>query len=201
MTGRLLFDSGRAPYTRAIFGGFDSFTLFDKDIRQFGSIEWGAAVPERISLLGPESFDVTPREFSESTRSRHVHVIDDRLDFRVDVRRKCKSFIFLPKLSSRLATSSRFVVIARLNAYDPGLPKFRPGSAPVRETKPAKPERQHACLILNRDRWPLRSAARRQPLNHRLRQLDETRGVRILVSVQNDGPSRIAADPHLRVQR
>jgi formamidopyrimidine-DNA glycosylase len=73
MTGKLLFDSGRTPYTRAIFG-FDSFTLFYEDIRQFGSIEWSAAVPERISVLGPEPFDVTPREFFESMRGRRTPV-------------------------------------------------------------------------------------------------------------------------------
>jgi formamidopyrimidine-DNA glycosylase len=73
MTGKLLFDSGRTPYTRAIFG-FDGCTLFYEDIRQFGSIEWSATVPERIALLGPEPFDITPRQFFEATRGRRTPV-------------------------------------------------------------------------------------------------------------------------------
>ena len=35
MTGKFLFDSGRTPYTRAVFG-LDDVTLFYEDIRQFG---------------------------------------------------------------------------------------------------------------------------------------------------------------------
>jgi formamidopyrimidine-DNA glycosylase len=73
MTGKLLFDSGRTPYTRAILG-FDGFALFYEDVRQFGSIEWSAAVPERITLLGPEPFDITPQEFFQSTRGRRTPV-------------------------------------------------------------------------------------------------------------------------------
>ncbi len=73
MTGKLLFDSGRTPYTRAIFG-FDGCTLFYEDIRQFGSIEWSATIPERIELLGPEPFDITAAEFFEATRGRRTPV-------------------------------------------------------------------------------------------------------------------------------
>ena len=73
MTGKLLFDSGRTPYTRAIFG-FDGCTLFYEDIRQFGSIEWSTTVPERIELLGPEPFDITPAEFFEAMRNRRTPV-------------------------------------------------------------------------------------------------------------------------------
>ena len=73
MTGKLLFDSGRTPYTRAIFG-FDGCTLFYEDIRQFGSIEWSTNVPERIVLLGPEPFDITPGEFFQATRGRRTPV-------------------------------------------------------------------------------------------------------------------------------
>lgn len=73
MTGQLLFDSGRTPYTRAIFG-FDDCTLFYEDIRQFGSIEWSTAVPTRIELLGPEPFDIAPSELFTAMRGRRTPV-------------------------------------------------------------------------------------------------------------------------------
>jgi len=73
MTGKLLFDSGRTPYTRAIFG-FDDCTLFYEDIRQFGSIEWSTVVPTRIELLGPEPFDITPAAFHRAMRGRRTPV-------------------------------------------------------------------------------------------------------------------------------
>ena len=73
MTGKLLFDSGRTPYTRAIFG-FDDCTLFYEDIRQFGSIEWSTVVPKRIELLGPEPFDITPAAFHRAMRGRRTPV-------------------------------------------------------------------------------------------------------------------------------
>ncbi len=73
MTGKLLFDSGRTPYTRAIFA-FDGVTLFYEDIRQFGSVEWSAGVPERITLLGPEPFDISPQEFFVSMRGRRTPI-------------------------------------------------------------------------------------------------------------------------------
>jgi formamidopyrimidine-DNA glycosylase len=73
MTGKLLFDSGRTPYTRAIFG-FDGMTMFYEDIRQFGSIEWSAEIPGRINRLGPEPFDVTPQDFHGSFQGRRTPV-------------------------------------------------------------------------------------------------------------------------------
>lgn len=73
MTGQLLFDSGRTPYTRAIFA-MDDVTLFYDDIRQFGSIEWSASIPHRIEELGPEPFDITPAEFFACMRGRRTPV-------------------------------------------------------------------------------------------------------------------------------
>lgn len=73
MTGKLLFDSGRTPYTRAIFG-FDGCTLFYEDIRQFGSIEWSTAVPARIELLGPEPFAITAGELFTAMQGRRTPV-------------------------------------------------------------------------------------------------------------------------------
>ncbi|MEO8127341.1 MAG: bifunctional DNA-formamidopyrimidine glycosylase/DNA-(apurinic or apyrimidinic site) lyase [Bryobacteraceae bacterium] len=73
MTGKLLLDAERTPYTRAIFG-FDGGTLFYEDIRQFGSIEWSSVVPQRIERLGPEPFDITPAEFFQAMRARRTPV-------------------------------------------------------------------------------------------------------------------------------
>jgi formamidopyrimidine-DNA glycosylase len=73
MTGKFLFDSGRTPYTRAIFG-LDDVTLFYEDIRQFGSIEWSRALPDRMEQLGPEPFDISPAEFFASMRGRRTPV-------------------------------------------------------------------------------------------------------------------------------
>src|SRR5882757_9075013 len=73
MTGKLLFDSGRTPYTRAIFS-CDGLTLFYDDIRQFGSIEWCPQIPERITRLGAEPFDITPGELFQATRNRRTSI-------------------------------------------------------------------------------------------------------------------------------
>jgi formamidopyrimidine-DNA glycosylase len=73
MTGKLLFDSGRTPYTRAIFS-CDGLTLFYDDIRQFGSIEWCPDMPERITRLGAEPFDITPDELFRATRNRRTSI-------------------------------------------------------------------------------------------------------------------------------
>jgi formamidopyrimidine-DNA glycosylase len=73
MTGKLLFDSGRTPYTRAIFS-CDGLTLFYDDVRQFGSIEWSPQMPERITRLGLEPFEITPAGLFQETRNRRTSI-------------------------------------------------------------------------------------------------------------------------------
>ncbi|MGH9626851.1 MAG: bifunctional DNA-formamidopyrimidine glycosylase/DNA-(apurinic or apyrimidinic site) lyase [Bryobacteraceae bacterium] len=73
MTGRLLFDTPRTPYTRAVFTLEDGSLVYE-DIRQFGSIEWSSAVPSRVGRLGPEPFEISPEDFSSAMRRRKAPV-------------------------------------------------------------------------------------------------------------------------------
>lgn len=62
MTGKLLLESERTAYTRAIFTLSDGTLNYD-DTRMFGSIEWSEELPERMHRLGPEPLEVSPAEF------------------------------------------------------------------------------------------------------------------------------------------
>jgi formamidopyrimidine-DNA glycosylase len=62
MTGKLLWEGTKGPYTRAIFE-FDRGRLLYDDIRQFGRIEIAGAVPARIARLGPEPLVISEDEF------------------------------------------------------------------------------------------------------------------------------------------
>jgi formamidopyrimidine-DNA glycosylase len=72
MTGQLLLDSRRTPYTRAIFQLDDAILMFD-DIRTFGSIEW-APTPERTERLGPEPLSADVTAFFASIRGRKAPI-------------------------------------------------------------------------------------------------------------------------------
>jgi formamidopyrimidine-DNA glycosylase len=72
MTGQLLLDTARTPYTRAVFQLDDATLIFD-DVRTFGSIEW-ALSPERTAALGPEPLAVDIDEFFESIRGRKAPI-------------------------------------------------------------------------------------------------------------------------------
>ncbi|HUS06155.1 MAG TPA: bifunctional DNA-formamidopyrimidine glycosylase/DNA-(apurinic or apyrimidinic site) lyase [Bryobacteraceae bacterium] len=82
MTGKLLFDTPVTPYTRAIFG-LDDSTLLYEDVRQFGSIEYSAEVPERVGRLGPEPLEITPEEFYRALHARNTVVKAALLNQRV----------------------------------------------------------------------------------------------------------------------
>src|SRR5665213_1315912 len=56
MTGKLLIDAPPTKWTHAIFT-LDQCTLHYDDQRQFGRIEYGAQLPERVSALGPEPLE------------------------------------------------------------------------------------------------------------------------------------------------
>ncbi|MBL8229264.1 MAG: DNA-formamidopyrimidine glycosylase [Bryobacterales bacterium] len=73
MTGKLLVDGERTPYTRVIFH-LDGGELLYDDVRQFGRIHWHLVMPERLSALGPDPLSITTEEFVERLRARRGHV-------------------------------------------------------------------------------------------------------------------------------
>jgi formamidopyrimidine-DNA glycosylase len=70
MTGKLLVDAARTKWTHAIFT-LDSGSLLFDDPRQFGRIEYGAELPDRVSALGPEPLEVSRAEFGRRLKQRH----------------------------------------------------------------------------------------------------------------------------------
>lgn len=69
MTGKLLVDAERTKWTHAIFTLDRGVMIFD-DPRQFGRIEYGAELPERVAALGPEPLEVRLDEFARRIRER-----------------------------------------------------------------------------------------------------------------------------------
>ena len=69
MTGKLLIDAPQTKWTHAIFT-LDRGTLHYDDQRQFGRIEYGAKLPERVSALGPEPLEITLADFSARVKAR-----------------------------------------------------------------------------------------------------------------------------------
>lgn len=73
MTGKLLLDAARTPYTRAVFGLDRGSLLFD-DVRQFGSVEWSEGLPARVRKLGPEPLDISFEDLAAALRRRNAPV-------------------------------------------------------------------------------------------------------------------------------
>ncbi|MCC6392379.1 MAG: DNA-formamidopyrimidine glycosylase [Bryobacterales bacterium] len=73
MTGKLLLEGPRTPYTRVVFTLDDGELLYD-DIRQFGRIHWSPELPGRLARLGPEPLVITAEEFAARLRSRRGRV-------------------------------------------------------------------------------------------------------------------------------
>jgi formamidopyrimidine-DNA glycosylase len=69
MTGKLLIDAERTKWTHAIFTLDRGVLLYD-DPRQFGRIEYGVDLPERVRALGPEPLEVTLDEFAQRLKQR-----------------------------------------------------------------------------------------------------------------------------------
>src|ERR1035438_4394731 len=63
MTGKLLIDAPQTKWTHAIFT-LDRGTLHYDDQRQFGRIEYGVQLPDRVAALGPEPLEITLADFS-----------------------------------------------------------------------------------------------------------------------------------------
>jgi formamidopyrimidine-DNA glycosylase len=66
MTGALLVDQERGPYTRAILHLDRGRILFD-DVRQFGSLRWMERLPE---TYGPDPLDITEAQFAALLEGR-----------------------------------------------------------------------------------------------------------------------------------
>lgn len=69
MTGKLLVNGARTAYTRVVFALDDGVLLYD-DIRQFGRVEWGRALPARLAELGPDPLEIGLEEFLARLRMR-----------------------------------------------------------------------------------------------------------------------------------
>lgn len=81
MTGRLVWNACPGPYTRAVFF-FEHGNLLLDDVRQFARIEAGPGLPPAIGRLGPEPFELTPREFAARLRARRGRIKPLLLDQR-----------------------------------------------------------------------------------------------------------------------
>jgi formamidopyrimidine-DNA glycosylase len=73
MTGRLQMDAPPAKWTHAILT-LDRGVLTYEDPRQFGRIEYGPGVPERVAKLGPEPLEIPLAEFSSRLKARRTTV-------------------------------------------------------------------------------------------------------------------------------
>lgn len=77
MTGALLWNGERGPYTRARLDFEGGGTLLFDDIRQFGSLR---LVREPPRGLGPDPFEITAEDFGARLRSRDTEVKRALLD-------------------------------------------------------------------------------------------------------------------------
>lgn len=77
MTGKLLYDGARTPYTRAEFVLDEGLLLFD-DIRRFGRIHWAAEYPAQ----GPDPLEVTFPAFAALFAGRRARLKSLLLDQR-----------------------------------------------------------------------------------------------------------------------
>ena len=69
MTGKLLVDSEPTKWTHLVLT-LDHGTVLYDDPRQFGRIEYGSDIPDRVAALGPEPLEVTVEEFGRRLRER-----------------------------------------------------------------------------------------------------------------------------------
>ena len=69
MTGKLLFNGRRTPYTRAEFALDEGTLLFD-DIRRFGRIRWSTELPAQ----GPDPLELSATAFAAHVQSRRGRI-------------------------------------------------------------------------------------------------------------------------------
>ncbi len=73
MTGKLLWNGARTPYTRAELS-LDGGTLLYDDIRQFGRVEYFDVLPKLIERIGPDALTVDFPEFYSRLRQHRTAV-------------------------------------------------------------------------------------------------------------------------------
>jgi formamidopyrimidine-DNA glycosylase len=73
MTGKLLVNAEPSKWTHAIFT-LDRGILHYDDQRQFGRIEYGDELPERVGALGPEPLEITLEDFARRLKERRSPV-------------------------------------------------------------------------------------------------------------------------------
>ncbi|HTA44532.1 MAG TPA: bifunctional DNA-formamidopyrimidine glycosylase/DNA-(apurinic or apyrimidinic site) lyase [Bryobacteraceae bacterium] len=73
MTGKLLIDAPQTKWTHAVFT-LDRGVLHYDDQRQFGRIEYGTQLPERVAALGPEPLEITLDDFASRVKARHAPI-------------------------------------------------------------------------------------------------------------------------------
>src|ERR1700691_3136666 len=73
MTGKLLVNADPTKWTHAIFT-LDHGILHYDDQRQFGRIEYGVELPERVAALGPEPLEIALEDFTARLKARRSPV-------------------------------------------------------------------------------------------------------------------------------
>jgi formamidopyrimidine-DNA glycosylase len=73
MTGKLLLGGEVGKHTHAILT-LDRGVLLYEDSRQFGRLQFSAAVPERLGRLGPEPLEVSAEEFYARLKGRRTRI-------------------------------------------------------------------------------------------------------------------------------
>lgn len=69
MTGKLLVNAEPTKWTHAVFT-LDRCILHYDDQRQFGRIEYGVELPDRVAALGPEPLEINLADFTTRLRTR-----------------------------------------------------------------------------------------------------------------------------------
>lgn len=73
MTGKLLWNGEPGPHARAVFDLGGPRLVYD-DIRQFGRIEIGPALPARAARLGPDALEISEAEFAAALQGRRGRI-------------------------------------------------------------------------------------------------------------------------------
>lgn len=73
MTGKLLWNGARTPYTRAEFS-LDTGKLLYDDIRQFGRVEYFAELPKAFQAVGPDALTVSFAEFYSRLKTHRTAI-------------------------------------------------------------------------------------------------------------------------------